>query len=99
MACFNVKLWQAAWESELQFIIDQDTFNKPIIVPKRHNAIIAQVVWDMKYVEYGNIARYKACLLAHGFNQIYDVDYEETFALTICYDAFHIFLAIATKNH
>ena len=53
----------------------------------------------MKYVEDGSIARYKVCLIACGFTQVHGVDYEETFALTIRYDDFCIFFAIAAKNN
>lgn len=41
------------------------------MVPKEHNAIIAQVVWDIKYTENGSITRYKVCLMAHGFTWVY----------------------------
>ena len=99
MACPDAKLWQAAWESELQSIMDRGTFSKPVIVPKGHNAITAKVVWDIKYAEDGSIARYKARLVARGFTQVYGVDFEETFAPTIRYDALRIFLAIAGKNN
>lgn len=99
MTCPDAKLWQAAWDSELQSIMDRGTFSKPVAVPKGHNTITAKVVWDIKYAEDGSIARYKARLVAHGFTQVYGVDYEETFAPTIRYDALRIFLAIAAKNN
>lgn len=51
------------------------------------------------YAEDGSVARYKVRLVARGFTQVYGVDYEETFAPTIRYDALRIFLAIATKNN
>ena len=38
-------------------------------------------------------------MVARGFTQVYGVDYEETFAPTIRYDALRIFLAIAAKNN
>lgn len=37
--------------------------------------------------------------MACGFTQVYGVDYEETFAPSICYDVFYIFLAIVAKNN
>ena len=99
ITCPDTKLWQAAWDSELQSIIDQDTFSKPVIVPKRHSTITAKVVWNIKYAEDGSITRYKACLVARGFTQVYVVDYKEIFSPIICYNALCIFLAIAVKSN
>ena len=99
MTCPDSHLWQAAWQSELQSILDRGTFSKPIKIPDGQNTITAKVVWDVKYAEDGSVARYKARLVARGFTQVYGVDYEETFAPTIRYDALRIFLAIAAKNN
>lgn len=99
MTCPDIKLWQVAWDLELQSIIDWDIFNKPVIVSNRYNVIMAKVVWDIKYVEDGSITRYKARFVGRDFTQVYKVDYEEKFTLIICYNAFCIFLAIATKNN
>ncbi len=99
MAYPDTKLWQAAWESELKSIMNRGTFSKPVTVPESHNAITANIVWDVKYAEDGSIARYKARLVARGFTQVHGVDYEETFAPTIRYNALRIFLAIAAKNN
>ena len=73
-------------------------FSKLVTVPEGQNTITAKAVWDIKYAEDGSVARYKARLVTRGFTQVYGVDYEETFATTIRYDALRIFLAIATKN-
>ena len=99
MTCPNAKLWQTTWKSELQSIMDWYTFSKPITVSENNNATTAKVVWDVKYVEDGSIARYKARLVARDFTQVHGVDYEETFAPTICYDALCIFFAITAKNN
>ena len=99
MTCPDSYLWQQAWQSELQLILDRETFSKPIAIPDGHNSITAKVVLNIKYAEDGSIAGYKACLLARGFTQVHGIDYEETFAPTIRYDALRIFLAIATKNN
>ena len=43
--------------------------------------------------------RFKARLVARGFSQIYDIDYDETFALTIRMDTLRAMLAlIAIKD-
>lgn len=64
------------------------------------NAITPKVGWDIKYAEDGSIARCKARLVAQGFTQVYDIDYKEIFAPTICYDTLCRFLTIAaTKNN
>lgn len=99
MTCFDAKLWQAAWESKLQSIIDLDIFSKPIMLPQEYNTIKAKVFWDIKYIEDSSITRYKACLVARGFTQVYGVDYKETFVPTFCYDALCIFLTIVAKNN
>ena len=99
MTCPNANLWQAAWKSKLQSILDQNIFSKSVIVSKSHNTITAKIVWDIKYAKDNNIVRYKACLAACSFIQVYTVDYEKTFTPTICYDNFCIFLAISAKNN
>ncbi|GJU58594.1 retrotransposon protein, putative, ty1-copia subclass [Tanacetum coccineum] len=43
----------------------------------------------------GNVHTYKACLIAKGFTQIYEVVYEETFSLVANIRAIRILIAIA----
>ena len=93
------QLWQQTWQFELQPIFDCKIFSQPIALSDDHNAIKAKIVWDIKYVEDGSIARYKACLVARGFTQVHEIDYKETFAPIICYNALRILFAIAVKKN
>ena len=43
----------------------------------------------------GSIERYKACLIAKGVTQEYEIDYKETFVLVACISSVHALLAVA----
>ncbi len=45
-----------------------------------HNIVGCHWVFALKKGPDGEIEHYKACIIAKGFNQIYSIDYEETFA-------------------
>lgn len=64
MTYLNAKLWQEAWDSKLQSIMDHSIFSKPVIILKRHNIIMSKVDWNIKYAKNSSIARHKACLVA-----------------------------------
>ncbi|CAK1589653.1 unnamed protein product [Parnassius mnemosyne] len=54
-------------------------------------------VFTIKKNENNQIARYKACLCARGFNQIKDIDYQEIFSPTTRYNSIRIILSVAAK--
>jgi hypothetical protein len=49
-------------------------------------------VYKIKTRLDGTIDRYKAYLVAKGFTQEYEIDYEETFALMACFSSIHTLL-------
>lgn len=53
------------------------------------------VLFTLKYLPDDSVDCYKACLVAKGFTQTYDVDYFETFSLVTCLSSVHISLSIA----
>ena len=49
-------------------------------LPSGKFAIGCKWVYKIKTRSDGTVDRYKACLVARGFTQEYEIDYEETFA-------------------
>lgn len=93
--------WQGAMEKEIESIKGHGTLSREIEKPKDltdNEIITAKFVFDIKYDENGDFVAYKARLVARGFTQIHGVNYEDTFAPTMAFDALRIILAIAAKK-
>jgi hypothetical protein len=46
----------------------------------------------------GQVSRYKSRLVAKGFKQVHNIDYDETFTMIAKMDSIHLFLAIAVDK-
>ena len=71
------------------------------LVPKSksHTIVGTRWVYKNKLDESGAVVRNKARLVAKGYNELEDVDYDETYAPTARMEAIHIFLAyVEHKN-
>ena len=75
----NIPVWQDAMSAELLALQCTGTWE---VVPLPHgvNPITCKWVYKVKTKADGSIERYKARLVARGFQQSYGRDYEETFA-------------------
>jgi len=56
------------------------TWSKIKVNNKKHKAIKTRIVFDIKYDAEGKMTRYKAHLVAQGFNQVPRSDFDETWA-------------------
>ena len=63
--------------------------------PKDKNVVGCKWVCQTKYNVDGNIEKYKARMVAHGFSQVYGVDYLETYSPVAKLTSFHTILALA----
>ena len=55
-------------------------------------------IYKIKTRSNGSIKRYKVCLVAKGFTQEYEIDYEETFTPVARISSVCALLAIATTS-
>ncbi|WJZ87309.1 hypothetical protein VitviT2T_006700 [Vitis vinifera] len=74
--------WQAAMKTEYDALLTNSTWT---LVPKPVNTRIISCKWiyKLKLKANGSIDRFKAYLVAKGFNQTYGIDYFETFCLVV----------------
>jgi hypothetical protein len=64
-------------------------------LPPSKSTVGCKWVYKIKTWTDGSVERYKAHLVARGFTQEYDIDYEETFALIACLTFVRSLLAVA----
>jgi hypothetical protein len=90
--------WLGACTDELNALKETGTY-----LPMRrdevdpHNVVGSKWVFALKRGADGEIERYKARIVAKGFNQIYAVDYEETFAPVVKWSSIRILLALGAR--
>ena len=91
------KEWKEAADSEYSFLIENKTWEL-MKLPKGRKAISCKWVFKVKYSNDGKIDRFKRCLVAKGYAQKYDVDYDETFSPVVCFSSIQALLAFAVQN-
>lgn len=95
--CPDKDEWKAAIICKITSLKKRGTFSAEILKPKL-SSISSMFVFDVKTNEDGEFIKYKARFVARGFSQKYGINYEETFAPTLRYNALCLFLATAAKN-
>jgi hypothetical protein len=88
--------WLEAINSELLSISKNDVWNI-MDKPKDANIVSTRWVFVKKLDENGQILKYKARLVAHGFEQVFGVDYNETFAPVVRVTSIHLILSLAIR--
>jgi hypothetical protein len=71
--------WREAMLEELRALEKNKTWDL-VKLPPGKKAMSCKWVFTVKQNPEGNVERYKARLIARGYSQTYDIDYDETFA-------------------
>lgn len=88
--------WEKAVEEELNSLIQNKTWAL-VQKPKNVNIVDSKWVFTIKHDKNGNLTKYKARLVARGFNQLYKLDYDETFAPVARISTLRCLLAFANQ--
>ena len=87
----DAEKWKKAMESEL------DSLHRNQL-PQGRKAVESKWVFKRKYDVDGNIERYKARLVAQGYNQRYGSDHDKTFHPVVRFESVHALIALAAKK-
>ena len=60
--------------------------------------VSCQWIFTIKYKLDGSVDRYKARLVARGFTQSYDINYDETFSSVARLNSIRVILSVAINN-
>jgi hypothetical protein len=90
----NAPLWIQGAMDELIAHIENGTW-KQAELPKGRKALTARWVFKLKLNNEGKVSRFKARLVARGFQQKEGIDYQETFAPAVKSDSYRVLFAIA----
>ncbi|RVW90852.1 Retrovirus-related Pol polyprotein from transposon RE1 [Vitis vinifera] len=86
--------WAEAMQTEIAALHKNQTWDL-VDPPKDVNIIGCKWVYKLKYKPDGSVDRYKARLVARGFNQTFGLDYFETFSPVVKAATIRIVLTIA----
>ncbi|WVZ10188.1 hypothetical protein V8G54_014718 [Vigna mungo] len=99
--CYSIASKQpqcvTAMHAELDALQANNTWELTTLPPNK-TTIGCRWIYKIKYNSDGSIERYKACLVAKGYNQIEGLDYLDTFAPVVKITTVRLLLAIAASK-
>ena len=92
------KNWKDAMDEEIKAIKKNDTWELASL-PKGNKAICVKWVYKAKKNAKGEVKRYKVKLVAKGYSQRADIDYDEVFASGATLEIVRLIISLAAQNN
>ncbi|KAF3790079.1 Copia protein [Nymphaea thermarum] len=89
--------WLQAMTEEMDASAKNNTW-EVVDIPKKTHLVGSKWVFNVKYKPDGTVEQYKACLVAKGFSQKYEIDCLETFAPVAKLKTVRVILALAVHK-
>jgi len=96
MKSVEKEFWEKAIAAEIQSMITHDVWQETII-PRHAKPITTKWVFRPKCDINGNIVKYKARLVARGFEQVYGRDFDETYSPVTRLSSLRLLFALASQ--
>ena len=96
-ACPEGEKWKEAMGKETKSLKDNEVWELTSLPPGK-NAIGCKWVYKVKTNSDGSLERYKARLVARGFDQRYSSDYDETFCPVVRLESLRTLIALYEKE-
>ena len=90
--------WLRAIQSEMQALHLNQTWTL-VPPPIEHNIVGCKWLFCTKFCVDGSIERYKARLVAQGYNQVHGLDFSHTFSPVVKASTIHMILSLAVINN
>lgn len=90
--------WRNAMDDEIKNMIDRDVWTCESIEDKNVTVISSKWVYTIKKDENNKVKRFKARLVAQGFQQVSGVDYDEVFSPVVNFTLIRMFIQLFVCN-
>ena len=97
LSCEESEKWQSAMSNEIDSLQKNDVWDL-VPLPQGRKTVGSKWIYKKKVDADGNVARYKARLVAQGFTQKHGIDYDETFSPVVRFESIRTVIALASKN-
>ena len=91
-------LWMKAMKAEVDSLIENETWELVTSPNDRSKSLTGRWVFKIKYGLDGNILKYKARWVVHGYKQQYGIDYNETWSGVVKSATFRMMFGIAATR-
>jgi len=91
-------LWMEAMKAEVDSLIENETWELVTPPNDRSKSLTGRWVFKIKYGLDGNILKYKARWVVHGYKQQYGIDYNETWSGVVKPATFRMMFGIAATR-